>query len=234
MLQIAIYDDTREHCEQIASLLEKALHERRAEIELFPSSGELLRYITEGDFAPDIAFLGVALRDDDGVKLAERLNKLVPNCRIIFLSDSLRDATEVYRADHVWFILHEELEDRIGPALEKALSFPEFGRGRSLLIKSRGKACLVPLDKLLYLERDGRKTIIRTDVGEYVTADCPAQLLEGGLGDSFIRCHMSYWVNRDRIASLERKEFVLTDGTRIPVSRTWCAAAKVAFLQGKN
>ena len=173
MFRIAVYDDTKEHCEQIAALAERALADRRAEIELFPSSGELLRYISEGNYAPDAAFLGVTLRDGDGIALAQKLNRLVPACRIIFLSDSLRDATELYRADHVWFILHEELERRIGPALEKALSLQEFGHDRAILIRSKGRACLIPLDKLLYLERDGRKTLLRTESGEQVTSERP-------------------------------------------------------------
>lgn len=230
MLRIAIYDDTREHCEQIAALLERELKERHAEIEYFPSSGKLLSYITEGEFAPDLAFLGVTLRDGDGIALAQRLNKLVPACRIIFLSDHLRDATEVYRAEHVWFILHEELEARIGPALEKALSAPECGHGRGLLIRGKGKVCFLPLDRILCLERDGRKTLIRTGHGEFVTSERPAALLTGELADSFIRCHMSYWVNRDKVLAIEGSEFVLSDGTRVPISRSWRASARAAFL----
>ena len=138
MLRIAVYDDTREHCEEISALLERELKGRCAEIERFPSSGELQRYITSGGYLPDVAFLGVELWDGDGIEEAVRLNALVPSCRIIFVANSLRFATEVYRADHVWFILREELESRIGPALEKALSQPECGRSPGLLVKSRG------------------------------------------------------------------------------------------------
>ena len=234
MLRIAIYDDTREHCELIASMLEHKLSDRRAEIECFPSSGELLRYIAEGNYTPDAAFLGVTLRDGDGIALAVKLNELIPACRIIFLSDSLRDATEVYRAEHVWFILHEELEERLGPALEKALERRECGCCRSVLIRGRGQARLISLDKLLYLERDGRKTLVRTTDGEYVTSERPCQLLAGGLADGFIRSHMSYWTNREKIEAMERDEFVLCDGSRVPISRSWRTTANKACLEGRE
>ena len=234
MLRIAVYDDTIEHCAALAALVEHELKGRSAEIERFPSSGELLRYITSGHYSPDAALLGVKLWDGDGIALAQKLNELVPACRIIFLSDSLRDATEVYRAEHVWFILREELEARIGPALEKALSLPEFGHDRAILIRSKGRACLIPLDKLLYLERDGRKTLLRTEGGEQVTSERPCRLLEGGLSEHFIRSHMSYWVNKEKIAAMERDEFVLCDGTRVPISRSWRAAARTAFLEGRE
>ena len=228
MIRIAVYDDTIEHCEELSALLEKELKGRSVEIERFPSTGELLRYINSGGYSPDIAFLGVKLWDGDGIDLAKTLNELVPACRIVFLSDSLRLASEVYRVEHVWFIFRPELPRFLGLALERALSAPEGGRG--ILIKSRGKTTLVPIDKLLYLERCSRKTLVRTPNCEYVTSERPASLLEGEAADSFIRCHMSYWVNRENISSLERDEFVLTDGTRIPISRSFRAEARAAFL----
>ena len=230
MIRIAVYDDTVEHCEELAALLEKEMKGRSAEIERFPSTGELLRYITSGGYAPDIAFLGVKLWDGDGIALAEKLNEIIPSCRIVFLSDSLQPASEVYRAEHIWFILRSELPRFLGPALERALSAPESVRGRGILVKGRGKATFVPLGKLVYLERCRRKTLVRTQNGEYVTSERPASLLEGEAAESFIRCHMSYWVNREKIASLERDEFVLFDGTRIPISRSFRASARAAFL----
>ena len=230
MIRIAVYDDTIEHCMELSALLEKALKGRSVEIERFPSTGELLRYITSGGYAPDIAFLGVRLWDGDGISLAQKLNELIPFCRIVFLSDSLQPASEVYRAEHIWFILRSELPRFIGPALERALSVSDPGRGRGLLVKGRGRATFVPLEKLLYLERCRRTTLIRTMNGEYVTAERPASLLEGEAAESFIRCHMSYWVNREKITAMEHGEFILTDGTRIPISRSFRAEARAAFL----
>ncbi len=232
MIRIAVYDNTIEHCEQLVAILKEQLAGRSVEIERFPSSGELIRYITVGGYAPDVAFLGVQLWDGDGISLAEKLKDLVPACRIVFLSDSLRPASEVYRVEHVWFILRSELPRFIGPALERALSVPESIRGRGILVKGRGKATFVPLEKLLYLERCRRKTLIRTRNGEYVSSERPDSLLEGEAAGSFIRCHMSYWVNREMITARERSEFVLADGTRIPISRSFRAQARAAFLSG--
>ena len=205
MLRIAVFDDTIEHCAALAALVERELKGRSAEIERFPSSGELLRYITSGQYSPDAALLGVKLWDGDGIALAQKLNEL-------------------------------EREENLkkNPALEKALSLPEFGHDRAILIRSKGRACLIPLDKLLYLERDGRKTLLRTAGGEQVTSERPCRLLEGGLSEHFIRSHMSYWVNREKIAAMERDEFVLCDGTRVPISRSWRAAARTAFLEGRE
>ena len=106
----------------------------------------------------------------------------------------------------------------------------DVGRGRGILVKGRGRATFVPIDTLLYLERCRRTTLVRTDNTEYISSERPASLLEGEAAESFIRCHMSYWVNREKITAMERSEFVLTDGTRIPISRSFRAEARAAFL----
>ena len=155
---------------------------------------------------------------------------LSPACRIIFVSDELRFATEVYRADHVWFLLRGELDSRIGPALRKALSSLDSLRSRGIVIRSRARANFVPLDDVLYVERVCRQTLVRTEKGVFSSSERPNRLLSGGLSDQFIHCHRSYWVNKSRIEALEHEDFVLTNGERIPISRSRRAAAREAFF----
>lgn len=234
MLQIAICEDTKTHSQEISDALERELKHRRAEIECFHSSGELMRYISFGGYVPDLAILGVRLNGESGIELAERLNERLPSCRIIFVSDELHDATEVYNAEHVWFMLRSELGARIGPALRRALSHSAADRGKGLLLRGRGKTVFLPLDELLYLERDRRRTLVMTERGEYSSAETPGKLLAGALAGGFVRSHRSYWVNRDKIDAMERDEFILTGGLRVPISRSWRAAARAAFLEATN
>lgn len=231
MLRIAICEDTIAHADALASLIEHQLDGQCREVEVFSSPTELLRYIGSGGYAPDAAFLAV---EADGIELALHLNELVPACRVVFVSDSLDAARDVYRAEHVWFILRRELPERIEPALHKALSCAECGRGDGLVIRRRGKAVFVPLDELLYLERDGRRTLVVTENGEHISSEPPGRLLAGGLERSFVRSHRSYWVNKRKISSLERDEFVLQDGRRIPISRGWRNTARAAFLENEE
>ena len=234
MLQIAICEDTPEHARRLAALVEDELRGQRPEVEEFRSPAELLRYIGSGGYAPEIALIGIETDGGGGIALAQRLNALIPACRIIFLSDELRAVTEAYRAEHVWFILRGELDRHLAPALEKSLAPLDAGRGGGLLIRSKGKAVLIPLEEILYLERDCRRTRVQTEKGPFVSAEPPGRLLAGEAGSSFIRSHRSYWVNRKRISAIERDEFVLCSGDRVPISRSWRASARAAFLGGKN
>ena len=229
MLQLAVCDASPAYRLALSDHLEKQLREIPSEIELFSAGEELLRCLAN-DYTPDVAVLGISGEAESAVSLAEQLNVLVPACRIIFVSDELRFATEVYRADHVWFLLRSELESRIGPALRKALSSPGSFRSRGIVIRSRGKASFVPLDEVLVLERICRQTLIKTKKEIFSSSERPNRLLSGGLGDSFIHCHRSYWVNKAHIEALEHEDFVLTNGEHIPISRSRRTAAREAFF----
>ena len=229
MLRLAICERNQEYRFQLAALLEATVKPRDCEIESFCCAEELLRCLS-ADYSPDIAVLGISSDSERAISLAEKLNLLVPACRIIFVSDELRFATDVYRAEHVWFLLRSELNERIAPALRKALSSIESYRSNGIVIRSRGKVTVVPLDEVLYLERDGRHTIIRTEKESFISSEPPSRLLKNALVHSFIRSHRSYWVNKGKIESLAHDDFVLVNGELIPVSRSRRAAAREDYI----
>lgn len=230
MLRIAICDDTTPHAEQLAAHIQRELRTQRFELEGFPSPDELLRYIRTGGYEPDIALVGVEAGKGGGIALAEQLNELLPACRIIFVSDSLRAACDVYRAEHVWFIFRGQLEQRIAPALHKAISSLDAGRGTGRVIRQKGKAVFIPRQEVLYLERRSRHTLIRTETGEFISSERPEELLAGDHDGSYVRCHRSFWVSKSKISAMEGSEFLLRDGSRVPISRSFRCAARAAFL----
>ena len=164
----------------------------------------------------------------DGIELAKRLNALVPGCAIIFLTAYLSYAPDVYETRHVYFVLKSELDRRIGSALRAALA--ETAAPASLQLATAHGYRNVPVTDVLFLERILRKTrVVMTDGEELVTA-APAALLEAVPDGVFLRCHQSYWANFSHITAMEKDEFVLTGGLRVPISRSYRSAARSAFF----
>lgn len=230
MIRIAICDDQALHLTRTRELVSVRLRGQHAELSAFGSAEELTAALTGAGYAPDIAILDIRMEGTDGIALARLLNGLVPQCAIIYLSSYLPYATEVYETEHVYFILKSELETRIGPALSRALA---ARRAPEPMIRYRERAVIraVPAARVLYLERNLHKTRLVTGGEPLYTAQPPAELLAGLPKELFIRCHQSYWVNAGAIVMLERNSFVLTDATRLPLSRTYRGQAKEQFAK---
>lgn len=233
MLQIAICDDNNFHLEHEKELVHKILSGYKIEIELFSCAEELLRSMDLGDYNPDIAILDIEMTGMNGIELAKTLNAILPECRIIYLSGHLDYAPDVYTTEHIWFVLKDRIDDSFAPALFKAASNSPAGRHSSLglVAKSGGKTSFIPLHNIMYIDRVGRKSRIVTASGEILVPQSPDTLLSGPIGEVFIHCHQGYWVNSQKIAALDRTDFVLTNNMRIHISRTFLAESRAKFFE---
>lgn len=228
MIPIAVCDDERVHGLRTREAILSHGGVRDPVIQLFETPDALLDAIRLRGYCPRVAVLDIRMEGTDGIRLAEQLNDLLPQCAVIFLTAFLEYATDVYETRHVYFILKNELEQRIGSALEKALD----GKGMPprLQLSSGSSVKSILLRDILYLERILHKTMVRMRNGTEMVTASPAELLKDVTEGTFIRCHQSYWVNYEHITAMERNEFVLSDGTRIPISRTFRDSAKAAFF----
>ena len=223
MIPIAICDDEPLHARHTQAAIRRC--EAQAVTRCFESPLALLAAVTQQGYAPRAAVLDIRM---DGIELARKLNTLVPGCAIIFLTAYLSYAPDVYETRHVYFVLKNELEQRIGSALRAALA--ETAAPVSLQLATAHGYRNVPAADVLFLERILRKTrVVLTDGEELVTA-APAALLEAVPDGVVLRCHQSYWANFSHIAAMEKDEFVLTGGLRVPISRGYRAPARSAFF----
>lgn len=232
MRYITICDDIALHREHAAAVTAAALSEECLEINEFSQAQNLLDAVAEDNYCPDIAVLDIKMDDMDGIRLAKKLNELVPHCQIIFLTAYLDYATEVYEAEHSYFVLKQHMDTRLPEALKKACLnlASRLAEAPCLTIKDRRSVTKIPVRDILYMERVGRKTRIVAQSGERWTIQSPAELLQELESSPFIRCHQSYWVNAQAIFSLKENEFILIGETAIPLSRTFRHEAKEAFF----
>ena len=234
MILIAICDDNPLHLEHAEKLTREVLAREKTafHIRLFSDAGQLMNAMDEEEFQPDIAVLDIEMDGEDGISLAKDLNALVPGCRIIFLTGYIDYAPDAYTAEHIWFVLKSRASEHFALAMQKALSSlkEQSAASPGFLVREDGRTVFVPLDEILYLSRISRKAFIHCLNRDYTDSRRPALLIPEQLKTHFLQCHQGYWVNLSKIRELDGHEFVLTDGTRIPISRGFRDNAREAFF----
>lgn len=227
MFLIALCDDDPLHTQDILDDVDKILGSDRQNTRTFPSSQQLLDHIKRG-YQPHIALLDICMPDINGIELAQQINCLLPDCQIIFITSFLTFAPEAYDAAHVYFILKSQLRRRLPLALERAVSVLE-AQHAELLLQKEGASFTVAIGDVCYIERVLRKTQVVTEKGVFLSRCTPMELVKER--PCFVRCHQSYWVNLSHVECMENNHFLLDNGTRIPISRTYQHNARQQFFR---
>lgn len=229
MLQVAVCDDEVWCLDRTVQILRGALGEIPYNIQTFQSADAVLIALEEKCYHPDIAVLDIRMADVDGIALAKEVNRLAPACRVIFLSSYAGYLMDAYEAEHIYYVLKSDEAARLPVALRKALG--ALSAVKTLTLRRGGSYQRVGLDTVLCLERSLHKTIVHTTDGDLETTQSPQALLAGDAAGEFIRCHQSFWVNCRAIVGMEHETFCLSDGTRVPISRSRRNDARAAFFR---
>lgn len=230
----AICDDNPLHLKKAESLTRDytEAHRISCRIHRFSAPEALLAALEEDEMQPDLAVLDIEMPGEDGISLAKKMNRLVPGCRIIFLTSYIDYAPEAYEAEHIWFVVKNRTDEFFTPAMDKAMTSLAERETASpgLLVREEGRTVFLPLDSVIYLSKVGRKALIHCTDGDYTDTRRPSLLIPPALADHFLQCHQGYWVSLQRIRELDHETFVMDDGSRIPISRTFRSTARQVFF----
>ena len=145
-----------------------------------------------------------------------------------FISDYLEYATDVYEVHHSYFLLKSQLSDRIHKAISRVQE--ENSHHPQLFFRNNAHWHTEYLSSIHYLERKTRKTQVICDSGSYESTEHAEVILGRADTSCFCRCHHSFWVNLNRVASYKTGCFLLDNGSLVPVSRNYKKDAKEKFL----
>ncbi len=234
MAEIVICDDNPLHLDRALALVRNAAGPDH-DVRTCSSGVSLIQKIESGKYAPDIAVLDIKLGDVDGIKIAGTINRLLPECQIIFLTGYAEYAPDAYTTEHVWFVLKDRVNEHLPAAVKKALTNLE---NRSpvpeLIFRSDRKTYRVSLAELVYVERVGRKYRLvgrsETFSDVHLVSDLSDPCWKGRL----IRCHQGYWAVEPAIHALDRNEVVMVNGDRLPISRTCRDAVRELFFAARR
>lgn len=226
MREIAVCDDLHEDAEQVCDIIAGIPEAGKATAFFAPET--LLERIQTG-WRPAVVLLDIKMDRMDGIKLAEEILRVHPACRVIFITEHLGYAPDVYAVRHSNFVLKSQMKERLGEALKRALD--EAGRIDRLCFAEHGTLHIFKSEQVLYMERKLRKTIVCTDMDCIESSEHPENILARSDGKLFCRCHNSFWVNMERVALMKWEYFEMDNGNIVPISRKYRQEVKTQFFE---
>ena len=138
MLVLGICDDDKIWLETSKEIITRFAQE--AKIELKIQSFFTVKQLLEYSGVPlDALFLDIELgNNENGIHLAKRLNTHWNDCRIIYMTNYLYYATEVYNTEHIWFILKSQFEKKIKDVFNRVIR-DKGKKKEKVVLKTIGK-----------------------------------------------------------------------------------------------
>ncbi len=198
-------------------LLLKKIIEKHREFAVVAECGELAEsIILFRRTRPEVVFLDIGIKGQNGVECARVLTELDPKVKIIFATahaEYMPEAFELYAFD---YLLKPFSVDRVDRTLDRiaALANPgtaepeervvksEYRRDK-LLVKGKESMSFIPIPEIILIQRENNSTVIYTERDSYVTSASLAELEKKLDPEQFLRSHKSYIINLSRISRIE-------------------------------
>ncbi len=200
---------------------------------------------------PNLIFLDVQMPKLTGFDVLELIGAEVP---VIFVTAYDQYAMRAFEVHAVDYLLKPIGRERFEAALERAKSRmgekmplahelaaaarPPQQFLERLVVKDGTKVTLIPVAKLDYAEAQDDYVALASQGKKHLKQQTIAGLEAGLDPNSFVRIHRSYIVNLERVVRIEpygkdSRLAILTDGTRLPVSRAGYARLKALLDERK-
>lgn len=226
MINICIVEDEREHFELLNNYINDWAKKNSLEtnVSYFCDGIDLVDEY-KGQF--DIIFLDIQMKHLNGMVAAEKIRKLDNDVVISFITSTVQYAVQGYAVDALGYVLKPVSYVAFEKLFEKAVERVKT-KQKKVYIKVICEDLHLKLDckNIYYIESSRNNVIVHCRDGNYVTTG-PLKRYEETLNEQgFSKCHNAYLVNLSHVEGVQKEEVLLSDGSRLPISR----ARKKFFL----
>lgn len=170
-----------------------------------------------------------------GIEITSRINRAYPGLPVVFLTGYVCYVSDVYETEHCYFLLKEEMEQKLPTLFEKILPSLYSEQYKWLNLHIGFKVRRVQQRHILYLERELRKTKVFLVNGECLETTEKLNILQEQLDpEGFVRCHNSYIVHLKYVKELERTLVTMENGSILNVSKLYGQEMRRRFIAWEN
>jgi two-component system LytT family response regulator len=238
--------------EELARHIIRELLQSHSEIEIAAECANGMEAVKAvAEHKPDLIFLDVQMPKLTGFDVLELIGTDVP---VIFVTAYDQYAMRAFDVHAIDYLLKpigrerfdaavERAKNRLGEKMPAAAELAAAARppqqfAERLVVKDGTKVTIIPVGKLDYAEAQDDYVALATQGKKHLKQQTIAGLEASLNPDDFVRIHRSYIVNLERVARIEpygkeSRLAILTDGSRLPVSRSGFARLKALLDERK-
>jgi len=237
VLQIAVCDDSQEELNLMQAMISEYA-QKHPDIEIstktFISSDTLITEVENGLYF-DIYFLDIIMPGTNGMELAGFLRSIGHKSCIVFTTNSPDFSLQAYGVGAIQYLLKPIDQEGFFQLMAELTQYLKANFARSLVIDTKNGLIKIPCHTIMYAEVRNHTSYIHLSDKRIVESksmrlpflDFIAPLLAE---KRFIIPHNSYVLNMDYISRMSTKEFELSDGRIIPITRARQKEVRETYL----
>lgn len=231
MINIAVCDDEIFYLNTVNNILEKNFTDNQLNISSFNCIEDFKKVFDPDSSVFDIIITDIELKDANGIEFAEYIRNKNEKVRIIFISNYINYATEVYNTDHTYFVLKTNAETRLPDAVNKALiQLDKINEDFITIETLTYETVVIKVSEIIYIERLLRETIIYTLSGKETTHLNIDKINRKINKNTMARIHRSYMINMKHVKRFTGTEITMTNDTVLNVTRSYKKSFKELFM----
>lgn len=222
MFNIAIVDDNKLFLRNMEEKLRREMYSRYMPfyIQSYETAERLIDDLSE-EKTYDLLFIDIRLdQNRSGIETAKQIIAVLPEIQIVFITYYPQYYLDVYEVPHIYLITKDKVDALLPKAIDTALKNYKDSDSDTLVIRTKYETHVIRKKNILYLEKKLRQIIAHTTEGN-ITFYGSFREIPSQLGERFVRSHKSYIINIDHIEKIDRRFVVITDGSLVPLSRTY-------------
>ncbi len=208
MLNFVLCDDNQNILSKLEKMLEAIFIKNNLSGQVSFTTAEpdeLLKYTQFNHF--DVLILDIDLKSNvSGIDLANTIRSKNKKAYIIFSTAHLEYLMIAYKYKTFDFLAKPITIERLEETVLRL--FNDISNINTTFFKVNNKAGYVNSNSIFFIQKQGKKAILKTEIGDYELTSSFSDIL-GRLPENFVRCHKSYIVNVNKISGIKSDNVII-------------------------
>lgn len=224
-MRIAICDDSKACCEEVAQLVKAYIHQsgRAIDLTVYENGMDLLEDAQQaGSF--DIYILDILMPLMNGIDLGIQLRELDADSKIFYLTSSPDYSIRAFKAKAWEYLLKPVRQEELFPALDEVISILTTKREEGMVVKTSQSSIRLTFDSILYAQLNKKSIHYHLTNGKVIQSTSIrtgfSEAVQEMLRDSrFFMCSASMVVNLYHVDEISHDALTFRNGKTVYLSR---------------